>query len=84
MEHSELRETQTWGSYGKNGEEPLTTRLIKDLSDEHLENIIRFMNDYERFYGHMVRIMLDEKEYRRVNNIQVKPYFTDFKFFKKL
>ena len=83
MGHSELREKITWGSYGKNGDEPLTTRLIKDLSDEHLENVIKFMNDYERFYNSMTQIMLDEKVYRRVHNIHVKPYFTDFKFFKK-
>jgi hypothetical protein len=82
MKHSELREIKTWGSYGKNGDEPITTRLIKDLSDEHLENVIEFMNDNERFYQSMTQIMLDEKDYRRVNNIYVKPYFTDFKFFK--
>ena len=83
MAHSELRETQRWGSYGKNGNEPLTTRFIKDLSDEHLENIIEYMNVNIRFFQPMMEIMLNEREYRRVHNIYVKPYFTDFKFFKR-
>jgi hypothetical protein len=83
MVHSELREIQTWGSYGKNGNEPLTIRLIKDLSDEHLEKIIEFINIHENFYSSAKQLMLNEREYRRVHNIYVKPYFIYFKFFKR-
>ena len=43
--HSDLRETQTWRSYGKNGTDLPIDTLIKDLGDEHLLNIIKHLED---------------------------------------
>ena len=30
----------TWGTYGPNGDQPLTHKSLADLDTEHLENII--------------------------------------------
>lgn len=82
MSHEIVRNTIKWGSFGKYGDEPLTERLIKDLSDEHLQNIIPFIQERVRFYGHlMLSHMMNEVEYRRVHNISVPDYF-NFKTFK--
>lgn len=87
MSHEIIRNTETWGSYGINGDEPLTIRLIKDISDSHLNNIINFINSlifydiYKVFYGKMYKVMCDELEFRRKNNITVSDYF-EFKNFK--
>lgn len=43
--HSELRETQSWRSYGIHGTDPPIDTLIKDLGDEHLLNIIKHLED---------------------------------------
>jgi len=43
--HSELRETQTWRSYGRDGTDPPIDTLVKDLGDEHLLNIIKHLED---------------------------------------
>lgn len=82
MSHEIIRNTVKWGSYGKNGDEPLTERLIKDLSDEHLQNIIVFIRDRTTFYGNkMLFVMIDEVDYRREHGISIPDYF-DFKNFK--
>lgn len=35
-----LREHLTWGTYGKNGDEPLQRKPIKDPSSEHIQAIL--------------------------------------------
>ncbi len=52
--HERIRQTERWGSFGRNGDEPLTHRFIKDLSDDHLNNIIGFIEEYAniRLSGH--------------------------------
>jgi hypothetical protein len=80
--HEYLRKTEQWGSYGRNGDEPLTIRYIKDLSDEHLKNIIPFIDERILIYGpHMLDLMRNELIYRRINNISVSNYI-DLKKFK--
>ena len=84
MEHSELRQVKFWGSYGKNGDEPLTEHLIMNLSNEHLDNIIPFIMNRQHFYtDKTIKLMLNEQIYRQENNIYVFPYLKDFKFLTK-
>lgn len=88
MSHIQDREIKTWGSYGKNGDEPLTIRLIKDLSDEHLENIIPFIKRHVTYYtSDTLQLMMREKYYRELMRISVPEYsninIKTYKFFKK-
>ena len=39
--HEVVREVATWGSYGKNGDEPLKYILIKDMTEEHILNCLK-------------------------------------------
>lgn len=76
MTHQEWRETNQWGTYGKNGDEPLTWISIKDISNNHLENIILFIKESPRLtYSHeTITHMLTEKKFRENNNIFVPEY----------
>lgn len=35
--HSLVREVLSWGTYGKNGDQPLTYILLKDMETEHIQ-----------------------------------------------
>ena len=39
--HREIREKLSWGTYGKNGDEPLKYILLKDLETEHIKAILK-------------------------------------------
>ena len=57
-----VRETFTWGSRGKLGNEPLRQILLKDLTDEHLSNIISTQRHIRGTY--VEDLMKMELEYR--------------------
>ena len=40
-DHMELRELYPWTSYGTDGQQPPKTQVIKDLTTEHIENILK-------------------------------------------
>lgn len=92
IQHEFERQTVQWGSYGKNGDEPLTKRIIKNISNDHLENVIPFIQRLEKIYGRdMLNLMVHEKEYRVEKNIFVpdydapksKPFIKNKSFIKK-
>ncbi len=73
--HYIVRETSSWGSFGIDGNESLTTRLIKDISDSHLMNIITFIKSNFGSYSQKIyKDMLNEVEYRAENQISVPDY----------
>lgn len=55
LPHEWVREIKQWGSYGKDGQGPLTYIYIKDLGDEHILNIINHIKEV----GHPANDMLD-------------------------
>lgn len=70
--HSELRVNYKWGTFGKLGNEPLKWIVLKDIHDDHLENIIIMMREYPRStMAKGLNIMLAEQEYRRLKKIRV-------------
>ena len=40
-DHMELRELYSWTSYGIDGRQPPKTQVIKDLTTDHIENILK-------------------------------------------
>jgi hypothetical protein len=66
-----LREYKHWVSMDGN------RRLVKDLSNDHLDNIIIFINSshkHFRYDEHTIELMKNEKIYRTINNINVPEY----------
>jgi hypothetical protein len=79
LPHDMLRDIFQWGTYGKSGNEPLRYIYLKDISDNHLVNIIAHLcsqvgND------NTLRLMQNERAYRTINGISVSDYLCDFKF----
>ncbi len=73
--HEHIRRTIRWASYGKPGAPDYGTHrwiIIKDIHDDHLENIIPFIRERLHFYSlDTLNMMIDEQEYRRINKIKV-------------
>jgi hypothetical protein len=59
--HDVLREYVDWGSYGKNGDEPLRYIKVKDMETGHLEAVIDMLVDGEP----LKPIFENELEYRK-------------------
>lgn len=57
-----------WTSFGINGDEPPRKTLIKDLSDSHLTNIIKWINERSNSYGvGILKLMMEELNFRDEN-----------------
>jgi len=70
--HEFIRESFKWGTYGKSGNDPLKWVILKDIHDDHLENIIIMMRDHPSVYDDTLMVhMLSEQEYRKIKKIKV-------------
>ena len=65
--HEVVREAATWGSYGKNGGEPLKYILIKDMTEEHILNCLK--NCY-RMHPHYKVAFENELKWREVGGVK--------------
>jgi hypothetical protein len=61
--HEAVREALTWGTYGKNGDQPLTYIKLKDMSLEHICNCLE---DVTNMYPQYRTAMKNELEYRHL------------------
>jgi hypothetical protein len=61
----EIREHFLWGTYGINGDQRLFFVLLKDMSEDHIRNVLRDCGMPER----MENMFLAELTYRRENGI---------------
>jgi len=61
-----------WGSYGKNGDEQKTMRRLKEISNSHLEAILKNLNFPSG--SHFKKFFEMEKEYRKKENIFIDEY----------
>lgn len=73
--HQLIRNTTTWGTFGKFHNEPLKQILICDLSDSHLLHIIYWLKKYPKIYAPgFLELMENEAKFRVDNYIFVKDY----------
>ena len=68
-DHEMNRSAAHWGNRGKDGRDPLSYKSIADMSNAHLINIILDMEG--KIAPWMERIISEEIEYRRINNITI-------------
>lgn len=65
------REFMLWGTYGKDGKQPLKWVLFKDMANEHIENILKTQShvtkagNFQARYYH--KQLLKELEFRKKN-----------------
>ena len=65
--HELVREVATWGSYGKNGDEPLKYIPIKDMTEEHILNCLK--NCY-RMHPHYRVAFENELQWRKNGGVE--------------
>ena len=68
-DHMMNRSAAHWGNRGKDGREALSYKSVADMSNDHIINILLDMGG--RIAPWMERIMDEEIEYRRTNNIVI-------------
>jgi len=68
-DHMINREFAHWGNRGKDGKAPLSYKSVKDMSNDHLENIIKYMGG--KIAPWMENIIIDELTHRITNNITI-------------
>lgn len=67
--HELARGCLKWGTYGKNGDQPLQWKKIKDMSDAHISAVL----DDVRSITPIIRdCMLEEIVYRNNNDLKVE------------
>jgi hypothetical protein len=57
-----VRDWMTWGTYGKSGKDPLMFVILKNMSDEHIEAILRTQPHIKGFYENQFRKELKRRE----------------------
>lgn len=66
--HSLIRDGLHWGTYGKNGDQPLKYKPIKDLTDNHITALL----EYSHFPKWRLVHLENEVKYRKENNLKIE------------
>ena len=61
-----IREALCWGTYGKDGNQPLEWKPLSKMSNEHINSVI---NTQKHLSTYLKDFMVYELEYRTVENI---------------
>jgi hypothetical protein len=68
-DHMMNRSAAHWGNRGKDGKSPLSYKSVEEMSNDHLENIIKNMGG--KIEPWFEKIILQELHYRRGNKIVI-------------
>jgi hypothetical protein len=67
--HDKVREALTWGTYGKNGDQPLRQVKLSEMSNAHIQACL---DNVPRMYPQFRTAMETELAYRAENNILIE------------
>ena len=67
--HQLIRQAFCWGSYGKDGKQPLHWKPLHTMTDEHIKAILETQHHIP---WHIRGVFENEQEYRHQNNISIK------------
>lgn len=70
QDHNKMRTSFHWGSYGKNGDQPVKWMTPSEMSNDHIKNIIEKLG--ARLAPWTLKIFERELEYRKENNIIIQ------------
>lgn len=68
-EFAVIRERITWGTYGKNGDQPLRYVPVSEMSDDHIQAVL---STQKNMHPNLREVLVMELEYRIENLIEVK------------
>ena len=66
-EFAVIRENVAWGTYGKNGDQPLKYIPISEMTDAHIQAVL----ETQSISPKLREVMTSELEYRDINMIKV-------------
>jgi hypothetical protein len=67
--HEKVREALTWGTYGKNGDQPYRKVKLSEMSNAHIQACL---DTQSRMYPQYRTAMENELEYRKENSILIE------------
>lgn len=67
--HDKVREALTWGTYGKNGDEPYRSVKLSDMSSAHIQACL---DTQTRMYPQIRVAMENELAYRLESNVLIE------------
>jgi len=67
--HEKVREALTWGTYGKNGDQPLRQVKLSEMSNAHIQACL---DTQPRMYAQIRTAMEAELQYRKETNIVIE------------
>lgn len=70
--HGILRENIYRGGRGKDGKGEYVSTLMSEMSDDYLDNLIKYMEEDEGYRNKYYPMYLAEKDYRRQHNIKIE------------
>ena len=68
-EFTVIREQVTWGTYGKNGDQPLRYVPVSEMSNDHIQAVLDIQG---RIHPNIREVLIMELEYRIENMIEVR------------
>ena len=66
--HETIREAFKWGTRGKDGKQPLTYLVLKDMATDHIEAILETQTHITE---EIRQVFIDELEYRDENTVRI-------------
>ena len=66
--HEIIRESFRWGTYGKDGKQPLMRKTLDSLDTDHIEAIL---DTQFHLADHIIKVFVDELEYRRIKSCKL-------------
>ena len=63
-----IREGVTWGTYGKNGDEPLRRVPLSQMSDAHIQAVL---DTQDHMAPYLRALMIVEQKYRKEHDITI-------------
>ena len=68
-EYTVIRDQVTWGTYGKNGDQPLRFVPVSEMSNDHIQAVL---DTQKHMHPNLREVLVMEREYRIENLIEVK------------
>jgi len=68
-EFTVIRDKVTWGTYGKNGDQPLRCVPVSEMSNDHIQAVL---DTQKHIHPNLREVLVMEREYRIENLIEVR------------
>jgi hypothetical protein len=68
-EFAVIRDNVTWGTYGKNGDQPLRVVPVSEMSNDHIQAVL---DTQHHMHPNLREVLMMERQYRIENLIEIR------------